>query len=154
MKQRIPNYQDKTFDVIAALQKDVFTMADIRPHFPERPDNNISATLCALAANDLIYRTGKRITLNQGKKKGHYVEYTTNKALAAAGGDATAMRGWDPKDIRSVSQDDEIKRLTNNIKCLTDKLNKARAENKKLRHVLSLIDPVKLVDLMLEVNGS
>jgi hypothetical protein len=145
-----PTWKERTVQAIESLDKDTFIVPDIKPYFPERGDNNISATLCALVSEGYIYRTGKRAHLS---KKQHYVEYTTSKALSLSGGDSTAMRGWDPRDIEKVTTKKLLSEHEKQIECLKKKLIAQRKENKKLRDIIALIDPNQLLNIVLNMNG-
>jgi hypothetical protein len=139
------SYKEQTADAITSLGKEVFTTLDLGQAFPERKMNSISATLCALVSDGIIYRTGKRVRGNSPKST--VVQYTTSIANSAEASKVTEQRGYSNAERSNINGDRE--KLEDKIRLLSDQVTRLNYENRRLKKIISQLPREYLVNLVL-----
>lgn len=137
-----PTANERLINVISGLENDVFTSKDIEPFFPDSSSSSVSASICNLVRQNVIWRM-KRIIVNRKSM----VAYTKNSSLLLS--DRTPKRGHEdvpgPAGEQFEKNLDEA-RNDEKMKCLQKENRKLKS---LLKRVLSTLDEETVFKLLL-----
>lgn len=141
------NWKEKTMEAIMESDKESFSVATLKEFLPGRKNNLITGNLISLERDGDIFRTGARVKVGS---KSFFVQYTINEALSAKAVEDSSMRGYSEEEKQSMSIRKRVEEQEKELIVARKANCNLRAENKKLKAVLTNLPQHQLIDLLLD----